>query len=760
MVVSSTTKLVFMVCAVGLCLTAIYIQFRFRTHLVEQSSTLSSPFYRAFPYYPYPHVRPQDEMWSCGNQFGQPMSPTLRTPFHATILFSVVHGLTPPIQAESVLDQADGALRRCPNSALSIYLHSPHNYWSVRRQFGGMTAWQRAVLNPYYVRGTTLQHHIFNVLYAQQCIRSYDYVVFLWAPSTLIVRRGLEQYLRGAVALNYTHKSSFVYEAVDETDTFQLITGRNKTQQHVTDEMVPRSLFDGYFEGDDTAYIPNVPMQLEGFFASNAMFEHMLMTLTRRLRRWWDVTTDANHEQIFHNYYIPFLVIYPALLTGPFSSSGRRVLPSFLRFLTMDSTSERIQAALHGGDDSIFGVFEVPGHMDDILRVKVRLEQVDYEMRQVQDLSNAPMDRVVQDVLRMFHPDDIRENTVCAAYRSGVNMSVPSEYDPTDDINDDNKDKRHHVVVVSLTSGYTEDPCPECILDNIDNIQKYCRGCAVVLNVFDVNARRLIREKKSKELGHSVFLNPRRFVNVRDNSGVFTPHYHNVMYVSKHITWEYVVFMALNEMLFREGLDTHLKANCDGVDYEHVDFSVQQPLRHSRTQNEIVTFTELHRASYSAILDIPLILSKHRNPHDQLLSLLCDEVLQHAMARVGATRVPTNHVDFEGSFFTRRGWDVVHRALGEFNTQAYVRHYWPEHVYPAALLHDDQQRVKPPLRLCGYFTQWLSAKSNTHAALLQPLMKLPTSRLPEGYKGKFSIKRVDRVMNDELRTLLRNVSFV
>jgi hypothetical protein len=93
----------------------------------------------------------------------------------------------------------------------------------------------------------------------------------------------------------------------------------------------------------------------------------------------------------------------------------------------------------------------------------------------------------------------------------------------------------------------------ECIIDLIDNINKFVEDPIIVLHVNP--------EFTSFEIPkyNNVYINPERFIFILYDT-IIGHHYSNINYIlSLGITFEYVIFMSSNVLFIRKNLENHIK---------------------------------------------------------------------------------------------------------------------------------------------------------------------------------------------------------
>ena len=250
---------------------------------------------------------------------------------------------------------------------------------------------------------------------------------------------------------------------------------------------------------------------------------------------------------------------------------------------------------------------------------------------------------------------------------------------------------------------------PEVVIDQVMNIKRFNEDCCVVFHVsrgFCFDSDYVSEERFLKCLADmdDVLVNPNRLRSGYED--IIQCHISNFRYASGQIRFKYIMFAASNELFFRQGLLE---------DIERFDCG---PSRRS-VVNEQSAWIQEKRA-------------------------LQDEEFNNYLSENNIDRIYSGQ--FEGSFMRREMMEQISNAIESFYdyqkmSVRYAREEFYFHtliaaLYPNAIIRDDNTT----------YMDWGNDLRISVADIIN---------LIHSHEEKYSVKRVPRLINDEVRAFIR-----
>lgn len=250
---------------------------------------------------------------------------------------------------------------------------------------------------------------------------------------------------------------------------------------------------------------------------------------------------------------------------------------------------------------------------------------------------------------------------------------------------------------------------PEVVIDQVMNIKRFNADCCIVFHVsngFCFDSDYISEEEFLKCLADmdDVLVNPNRLRSGYED--IIQCHISNYRYAIGQIQFKYIMFAASNELFFRQGLIE---------DIERFDCG---PSRRS-VVNEQSTWIQEKRA-------------------------LQDEDLIHYLSKNNIDRIYSGQ--FEGSFMRKDMMEQICNEIDSFYDYRemhirYAREEFYFHTLIAALYRDAVIRDDN--------TTYMDWKNDLRVSVADVI------NLHHNPEGKYSIKRVPRLINDEVRSFIR-----
>lgn len=250
---------------------------------------------------------------------------------------------------------------------------------------------------------------------------------------------------------------------------------------------------------------------------------------------------------------------------------------------------------------------------------------------------------------------------------------------------------------------------PEVVIDQIINIKHFNADCCIVFHVskgFCFDSDYLSEEDFLKYLEEmdDVLVNPKRLRSGYED--IIQCHISNYRYASEQIQFKYIMFAASNELFIRQGLLE---------DIERFDCG---PSRRSAV-NEQSTWIQEKRA-------------------------LLDDELKHYLSEKSIDKIYSGQ--FEGSFMRKEMMEQISNAIESFYDYKkmsirYAREEFYFHTliaafYPNAAIREENTT----------YMDWANDLRISVADIIN---------LKHNHEGKYSVKRIPRLINDEVRAFIR-----
>ena len=306
---------------------------------------------------------------------------------------------------------------------------------------------------------------------------------------------------------------------------------------------------------------------------------------------------------------------------------------------------------------------------------------------------------------------------------------------------------------------------PEVIIDQIINFQYYNPDCGIVLHIsdkFDFSKESMSRDRFKRiinELGN-VFINPETVRTGR--SDIIQAHISNFRYADKVADFEKFCLCASNELFVKEGLADHVKPYDCGLErirlakYGDTDFSKEY----------YYTFRTVGDTALKGILDenhAEDIYFSHVEGvffNRSLFSKMIDVIEKHYDYKSVEIKYPREEVYFASYIWNLRDIDGL-KVLNE-GTFTYVPWdrvgymIWTEDVKKLQNQYSNKFSVKRVDRILNtYMRKYIRKNSGYYETEMKVLGDVVTvgqllkSRIIDEYKEKFKVKKnlkLDRIM--------------
>lgn len=255
----------------------------------------------------------------------------------------------------------------------------------------------------------------------------------------------------------------------------------------------------------------------------------------------------------------------------------------------------------------------------------------------------------------------------------------------------------------------------EVVIDQIINIFSQNANCAIIFHIskgFNYSDSLISRDEFiqiTKKIG-DIYINPQ---SVRTGYGdIIQAHLSNFSYVYNHFNFEYIAFLSSNEMFIKKGLFDHICNYDCGIQF--IDVSEK----------------------------------KHANWTTGLSSTI-DKELKKYLATNNCDKIYGSHI--EGSFFKKDLFlTIVHEINGFYNYLEMQYAYPREEIYFSSVLNCLLQKEIPIKVLNNGLFSW----SRWLDFMNLKVWSWDVIRFQSNPRV-FSVKRVDRSLNNNLRIFLR-----
>ena len=250
---------------------------------------------------------------------------------------------------------------------------------------------------------------------------------------------------------------------------------------------------------------------------------------------------------------------------------------------------------------------------------------------------------------------------------------------------------------------------PEVVIDMIINIQKFNPNCCIVLHLsrdFSFDSKYIKKEQfiHSIESMNDVLVNPNRLRSGYED--IIQCHISNYRYACEKIDFEYVVFAASNELFFRQGLWNEISKYDCGPKYSVV------------VDNNTTWIQGIH-----ALQDYDFINELKKKRINQIYG-----------------------GQFEGSFIKKNMMQRICDEIDSFyDYKSMTVKYAREEIFFYTFLY----AFFPDANYKNEYTTYMNFYNNLNVSVSEAM------NLVKGVDGFFSLKRVPRQINDEVRRFIR-----